>query len=88
MINTLGDKGIFRNERNLFVPAYFEGITIGIAQNIQIYRNQLDLLGEKIEELKGDADFKRFSGSASNSKSRIKTRLYRANQIFQSKSNI
>ncbi len=84
MINNLEEERIFRNERNLFVPAYFEGITIGLAQNIDNYRYNLPLLKAKIEELKGDPDFKKFSGSASNSKSRIKTRLSRANQIFQS----
>lgn len=85
MIDHIGDDKIFRNSRNSFVPAYFEGILIGVAQNIDLYRGNTELLKVKIEELKMDADFRRFSGSASNSKSRIKTRLSRANEIFNNK---
>ncbi len=73
---------VFRNGRNTFVPAYYEGIMIGIAQNIEKYREDPALIAEKIEELKTDTDFKKYSGSASNSKNRIKKRLERANTIF------
>lgn len=78
----LGHPTIFRNSRNLFVPAEFEGVTIGLAQNITRFKTDQSLLKEKIELLKSDVDFKRFSGSASNSKSRIKTRLRRVQEIF------
>lgn len=84
MLNAIGNESTFRNDRNLFVPALFEGITIGIAQNIEKYRDNDELLKRKISEIKADVDFKRFSGSASNSKSRIRNRLYRANEIFSS----
>ncbi len=73
---------VFRNERNAFVPAYYEGIMIGVAQNIEKYREDPVLIAEKVEELKTDTDFKKYSGSASNSKNRIKNRLKRANTIF------
>lgn len=84
LIDNLGNDKIFRNGRNLFVPAEFEGITVSIAQNIEKYRNNDELLLQRIDQLKNDADFRRFSGSASNSKSRIRTRLLRANEIFSS----
>ncbi|GAA0316818.1 DUF262 domain-containing protein [Psychrobacter aestuarii] len=73
---------VFRSRRNRFVPAFFEGITIGVAQNIDRYRDDLNLLEEKIQMLKEDEDFKAYSGSASNSKTRIKRRLQRAIEIF------
>ena len=82
MVYSLDNESIFRNARNLFVPALFEGITIGIAQNIEKYRGNDALLRSKISIIKDDPDFKRFSGSASNSKSRIRNRLNRANEIF------
>jgi hypothetical protein len=82
ILTNLNDESLFRNTRNLFVPAEFEGITIGIAQNIDRFRGDDDLLRIKIRELKDDADFRRFSGSASNSKSRIRTRLNRVQEIF------
>lgn len=82
VLTNLNYDGIFRNTRNLFVPAEFEGITIALAQNIDRFRGDEKLLKTKIQELKADADFRRFSGSASNSKSRIKTRLKRVQEIF------
>lgn len=83
LINQIGDAKIFRNESNLFVPAYFEGILIGVAQNIDKYAEDVELLKSKITELKNDKDFKRYSGSSSNSRSRVRNRLKRVNEIFQ-----
>jgi len=83
LIYQIEDKKIFRNERNLFVPAYFEGILIGVAQNIETYAEDLELLKSKITQLKSDNDFKRYSGTASNSRSRIRNRLKRVDEIFK-----
>jgi len=83
LIYQIEDKKIFRNERNFFVPAYFEGILIGVAQNIETYAEDLELLKSKITHLKSDNDFKKYSGTASNSKSRIRNRLKRVDEIFQ-----
>lgn len=83
LINKIGEPKIFRNDRNLFVPAYFEGILIGVAQNIDKYAEDLELLKLKIRQLKSDIDFRGYSGTASNSRSRIRNRLKRADEIFQ-----
>jgi len=85
MLDNTGEKKIFRNSRNLFVPSYFEGITIGLAQNMKHYIGNIDLLKAKIRELKGDKKFRQIS--ASDSKSRVKARLRRANEIFASVNN-
>ena len=83
MIAQLDDSyKIFRNHKNTFVPAYFEGILIGIAENIELYRADSELLRTRISQLKKDEDFKRYSGSSSSSKSRNKNRLNRAITIF------
>ena len=82
MLSNVAEKSIFRSNRNLFVPAYYEGITIGIAQNIALYERNQQLILINIERLKQDEAFKRYSGSASNSKNRVKNRLNRANEIF------
>lgn len=82
LIKEACDDNIFRSERNAFVPAYYEGITIGIAQNIKKYRANTELIVKNVDILKNDEDFKKYSGSASNSKNRIKNRLRRANEIF------
>ncbi|MBW1649685.1 MAG: DUF262 domain-containing protein [Deltaproteobacteria bacterium] len=82
MIERIDDAKVFRNHKNQFVPAYFEGIIIGLAQNIERYDDQIELLKTKINKLKNDEEFKRVSGVASNSKTRIRARLRRANKIF------
>lgn len=83
LINELGDEKIFRNEKNFFVPAYFEGITIGVAANLDKYIDNSAILKQKITDIKSDAEFKKYSGSASNSTSRIRNRLKRARAIFE-----
>lgn len=85
LISQIDDDMIFRNNRNAFVPALFEGITIGTAQQLDFYKTRIPLLKEKIELLKGDEEFKRASGTASNSKNRVKKRLTRVGQIFNGK---
>ncbi|MEZ4526837.1 MAG: hypothetical protein R2941_13040 [Desulfobacterales bacterium] len=87
MIDDIGDGKIFRNNKNLFVLLDFEGITIGLAQNMNHYTGNIDLLKVKIKELKEDKKFRQVSGPASGSKNRIKARLKRANQIFASVNN-
>ncbi|MEA5487760.1 MULTISPECIES: DUF262 domain-containing protein [Pseudanabaena] len=84
LISRLEDDKVFRNEGGLFVPANFEGVLIGLAQNLEKYASNLDSLKSKIDALKRDESFKRYSGSASNSRSRIRNRLKRANEIFGS----
>ena len=76
------DSKVFKNDRNFFVPAYYDGIMIGIAQNLEKYQTSPELIREHIDALKADADFKKYSGSASNSRSRVKKRLERACEIF------
>ncbi len=83
MLRDAGDSSMFRNDRKGFVPAYYEGITLGIAQNLEKYEARPELILERIQALKEDREFKKYSGSASNSKSRIKNRLKVANKIFQ-----
>ena len=77
------EKDVFRSDRNMFVPAYYEGITLGIAYNIDRYAQNPVLLQTKVDELKQDEEFRKYSGSASNSKNRIKNRLRRAIEIFR-----
>ncbi len=73
---------VFKNEKNIFVPALFEGISIGVALNVEQYEQRPDLLKEKIDLLKTDEQFKKLSGTASNSKRRVRNRLKRVTEIF------
>lgn len=82
LIAEVGSSEIFRNDRNLFVPALFEGIVIGTAENLEHYLQNKESLVEKINELKVDDEFRRLSGTASSSRSRVKKRLQRVQEIF------
>lgn len=76
-------KKIFRGSNHVFSTSLYDGITIGIAQNIEKYEKAATpYLVEKIDELKTDDEFKKASGSAANSKTRIQKRLIVANALF------
>lgn len=81
LLNELNDEKIFKNEKNAFQASFYEGIIIGLAQEIENYRD-LEKLREVIEILKNDIIFKDASGSSSNSQTRTKNRLQRAVEIF------
>lgn len=82
LLKNLNDEKVFRNDRNTFVPALYEGIMIGTSQHIEYYKENTEELADKINELKKDSEFKRLSGTASNSKSRVKRRLLRVEELF------
>lgn len=78
-------KNIFRYENGVFSTSLFDAITIGIASNIDYFENEdVNSLNIKIEELKNDEEFKRYTGSASNSALRVNNRIQIArNRIFK-----
>lgn len=86
LLDGLDDLKVFRTSKNHFVPAEFDGITVGLAQNIEHYRHNKKSLREKVKALKTDEQFKKYSGTASASKIRTKKRLKRANEIFKPQS--
>lgn len=85
LLEELNDTFVFKNANNAFVPAYFEAIMLGVANNIEAYSNDTVLLSNKIKELKESQEFKQYMGSASNSKKRIERRLEIALSIFEVK---
>ena len=85
LLEELNDSSVFKNANNFFVPAYFEAIMLGVANNIEAYSNDTALLSDKIKELKESQEFKQYMGSASNSKKRIERRLEIALRIFEVK---
>ena len=85
LLQMLNDPAVFKNSSSAFVPAFFEAIMLGVANNIEVYSNDTALLSKKITELKESQEFKQFMGSASNSKNRIAKRLEIALKIFEVK---
>lgn len=76
-------KSALRGGNGQFSTSLYDGVFIGIAQNIdKIEGSSTESLKLKIEKLKIDDDFKKVSGVASNHKERVKKRIARAIEIF------
>ena len=75
---------IFLASNGSFSTSLFEGITIGIANNIDYYEKNKNNLKNKINQVKSDNEFNSYMGSAASSKNRVKKRVKRALQIFDS----
>lgn len=77
-------KIVFRSSNNLLSTSLYDGILIGISQNIDKYEAcDMQYLKDKIKSLKDDNDFKKASGSAANSKTRVLKRIKVANDLFE-----
>ena len=76
-------KSVFRGSNNVFSTSLFDCVMIGLTRYISHYKKQrTDQIIAKIEELKISPNFKKASGSASASKSRIMKRIEVAEEIF------
>ncbi len=76
-------KDVFRGSNNVFSTSLFDCVMVGITKYIDRYKKErTDQIISKIDELKKSESFKKASGSASASKSRILKRIEVANEIF------
>lgn len=85
LLEPLMDKHIFfsANGKGGFSTSVYDGIMYGLAKNIDKYVGKNpDLIFEKIEELKNNAQFKENSGSQSHNPRRVKARKEISHQIF------
>lgn len=85
MVNLLHPigKDVFRGSNNVFSTSLYDCVTIGITKYYEKYKNvRTDELIDKVKQLKESESFKKASGSASASKSRILKRIEVADEIF------
>lgn len=76
-------KDVFRGANNVFSTSLFDCVMVGITKYFDRYKKErTDQIISKIDELKKSESFKKASGSASASKSRILKRIEVANEIF------
>ena len=74
---------IFRASNNNFSTSYYDGITLGIAANIDHYEVvEIDEINEKISELINHPDFIKNIGAGSSTKNRVINRIRLALNIF------
>ena len=76
-------KAVFRGSNNVFSTSLYDCVMIGITKYYENYKSQrTDQIIGKIDELRESPNFKKASGSASASKSRIIKRIEVADEIF------
>jgi hypothetical protein len=77
-------KDVFRGSNAVFSTSLFDCVMLGIGKNIDHFEvERTDLIIARIEKLKQSDTFKKASGSASASKSRIVKRIEVANEFFK-----
>ena len=77
-------KDVFRGSNHVFSTSLYDCIMVGITKYYDQYKElRTDQIIEKIKKLKDSESFKKASGSASASKSRIIKRLEVAEEIFK-----
>jgi hypothetical protein len=75
--------GIFRFSNNQLSTSLIDAIFIGVASNIDIYEAmEPNQIMDVVETLKGDETYRKYTGSAASSKSRIIKRMARAMELF------
>lgn len=83
LLGPIGSEAFKGNNRG-FSPSIYQALTIGIARNIQHYESLSVIeIKDKINQLKRDDDFKKYSGSGSSSKTRMVNRLKFALKILE-----
>lgn len=76
-------KIVFRGGNNVFSTSLYDCVMVGISKYYDRYKaERTDIIVDKIEKLKNSETFKKASGSASASKSRILKRIEVAEEIF------
>ena len=84
LLNNLDEENIFWRKRGGFSATLYDGIMIGLSQNITLYnQDNLEVLREKIQELKTCEKFDEYSGSRSHNAKNVKCRLKIADNIFK-----
>ncbi len=76
-------KEVFRGSNNVFSTSLYDCVSIGLTKYYSKYKDvRTDELIDKVKQLKESESFKKASGSASASKSRILKRIDVADEIF------
>jgi len=66
-----------------FSSTLYDGIMIGLSMNIEKYENEsCSTITDKIEELKNDENFEKYSGSKSHNAKNVNKRILIAKEIF------
>lgn len=73
---------IFRGDNGSFSSSYYDGITIGVARNIDYYESNSDQLDEKIKMLKANKKFRQYMGTGAATKDRVIGRIRAAVDVF------
>ena len=77
------DSKIFRFDKAGFSTSLYDAIMLGVSKNIGFYEKNKDQIKIKLEALKNNQEFRKYTGSAANSQYRVKKRIETALRIFK-----
>ena len=84
LLEKLGDERVFRSEKGPFSTNIFDVITIGVTNNLDFYESQpIDILKEKIEQLKTGELLRTTTSSKVSSKNRNSKRIELGKEFFK-----
>ena len=78
------DSNDYKFSNHQFSTSLFDAIFVGVAENIEMYEGDKDgtLLRYNIAKLKNDNFFRKYTGSAASSKSRVVNRMKEAKRVM------
>lgn len=85
ILKPLGSDIFKSNNKNgkKFSTSYYDGIMMGISQNIELYESvNIEEIEKNISILKNDNEFKKYTGTGAQNKKNVVGRIKRANEIF------
>jgi hypothetical protein len=83
LLKPLGTE-IFRFKNGIFSTSLFDAITISMGLNIDYYEKaDIEDIRNKINKLRSDENFRKYTGAASNSSTRVIKRIERALQVMK-----
>lgn len=82
LLNKIG-VDVFKGRNNTFSSSLFDGVLIGISENIDYYKSEeIPVLEKKIQELKENESFQKVMGSKANVYERVNKRIKIARDVF------
>ncbi len=81
-LSKAGIEKVFQGANYQFSPSKYDGIMIGIAENIEHCEGDSSFVAVRINRLNADSEFKSATGVGSNYKERVKKRIERAKSVF------
>lgn len=83
LLSKLEDPNLFWRKRGGFSATLYDGIMVGVSRNINLYEDDIELLRDKVAELKDHEEFSmEYSGSGAHNAKKVMGRINIATEVF------